>query len=491
MVQFLKVPLPHFILHAMSAKFFTAIYTILLASIAIAQESVKIVGVAAQTPGSKITVERFEDYFTRTMVELGQTTLKSDSTFEIHLELNSVEKIKISVNQDYCFIYAEPGANYKIAISNSRARNFINPMGNELEASLLDLTKDDINYKILAFDMWYDKFMGDNYHLRTRRDSSFAKNLVQFENQVADYYKADSSEFLRTYVKYRVASIEELNFVGARKERARYTVNLAPFTVSYRNEEYMLYMRNFYKNYFESLPNDLNNKVFKAIVAGSPTRMINVLAKDYRVANVRLRELVMIISLADVYHDKNYPQSRINIILDSISNHGLFQENKIIARNTLAKLRQLNPGSLAPKFSFMNQQGDIIQLKTFQPKYTYIQFINTNQTNCLLQVEMLKELYAKYNSSVAFITVVMNDADWTEIQAKLKTESIPWPVVIPKEAKETNKQFQLSTYPHYVLIDAQGYIVQSPAASPIPDGTYKTIDYYLFEIHKVMSRQKK
>ena len=475
----------------MTAKLLTLFFCFVISVLSFAQGSVKISGVVAHSPGASITVERFEDYFTRSMFTLGQTTLKSDSTFEIEFDLLEIEKIKISVNQEYCFLYAEPGANYKIAISNNRTRNFINPLGNEIEASLLDLPKQDINYKILAFDLWYDQFMGENYHLRTRRDSSFAKNLIQFENQVADYYKTDSSEFLRTHVKYRVASIEELNFIGARKERARYTVNLAPFTVQYRSEEYMLYMRNFYKNYFESLSNDLNQKVFKAIVAGSPTRMINALSKDYRVANVRLRELVMIISLSDVYHDKNYPQSRINIILDSISNHGLFQENKTIARNTLNKLRQLNPGSQAPNFTFLDSQQKEYQLKTLQPKYTYIQFINSEQTNCLLQLEMLKDLHEKYNSSVAFITVVMNEMDWTTIQSKLKTEDIPWAVVVPKDAKETNKQFQLSSYPHYVLIDAQGYIVQSPASSPIPDGTYKTIDYYFFEIHKVMTRQKK
>lgn len=467
------------------------ILVLLLVSHLHAQQKIQILGAAMAPEGSKITVERFEDYFTRTMVELGQTTLNSDSTFQMEFELNEIEKIKISLNQDYCYVYAEPGAEYKIVISDKRIRNFNNPLGNELEASLLDLPESDINYKILGFDLWYDKFMGENYHLRTRRDSSFAKKLITFENQVAEYYQKDSCTFLRNYVKYRVASIEELNFIGCRNERARYTVNLAPFTVLYKSEEYMLYVRNFFKNYFESLAPELNNKIYKAIVAGSPTKMVNTLSKDYRVANVRLRELVMIMSLADVYHDKNYPQSRINVILDSIANHGLFKDNQIIARNTLTKLRQLNPGSQAPKFKFLDQDGQQYNVKSFQPKYTYIQFINTEQANSLLQLEMMKNLHEKYNTSVSFVTVVMNDADWEQINQKINTESVPWPIVKPVDSKETVKQFQLTTYPHYVLIDAQGYIVQSPAASPVPDGTYKTIDFYFFEIHKAMSRMKK
>ncbi len=457
----------------------------------LAQKNVSISGLALAPADARIKVERFEDYFTQNMSFLTEAKLGSDSTFQLSFYLEETEKIKISVNQDYCYLFAEPGGNYKIAISNKRLRNFINPLGNELESRLLDLSPEDINYKIIAYNAWYDQFMGDNYHLRTKRDSTFLKNLIVFENKVGKYYENEQDEFMRTYVKYRTASIEDLNFVGARNERTRYTVNLAPFTVYYRNEEYMMYVKSFFKNYFESLTPELNNQIYKAILAGSPTKMVNLMAKDYRVANVRLRELVMIMSLAEVYHEKQYPQSRIHLILDSISNHGLFKENQIIAKNTLSKLRQLNPGSAAPEYSFLNSDNQELGLKTYQPRYTYIQFVNIDQTSSILQVEMLKNLYEKYNSSVAFLTVVLNEKDWAKIENKLNSTSIPWKIVIPKNGEETLKMFQLTTTPHYVLIDAQGYIVQSPAATPVPDGSYKTIDYYFFEIHKAMSRQKR
>lgn len=456
-----------------------------------AQKSISITGAAASQPGVKIKVERFEDFFTRNMVLLSETTLGQDSTFELKFNLDQTEKVKISVNQDFVYLFVQPGATYKIAISDKRLRNFINPQGNELDSRLLDLSNEDINYKIVAFNAWYDQFMGDNYHLRTRRDSTFLKNLITFETNVSRYYEKETDEFLKTYVKFRTASIEDLNFIGARNERARYTVNLSPFTVYYKSEEYMLYVKSFFKNYFESLSPEMNNQIYKAILAGSPTKMVNILAKDYRVANVRLRELVMILSLADVYHDKQYPQSKINIVLDSIAKNGLFKENQIVAKNTINKLRQLNPGSAAPNYSFYDRENNEIGVKKFQPKYTYIQFVNTEQTSSLLQLDMLKNLYSKYNSSIAIITVVVNEQDWKRIDEKLKLESIPWKVVIAKDFEELSKMFQLTTTPHYVLIDSQGYIVQSPAASPVPDGSYKTIDYYFFEIHKAMSGPKR
>lgn len=466
------------------------VLVLLIFSAVHAQQTIKIKGLSPHKVGTEVKVERFEDFISRNMAPVASTKITADSSFVVEFELADIEKIKITVDNNFCYLLAQPGANYSIVMSTKKLSNFNNPLGNQIEMTFLDLDPSDINYKTLTFDRWIDGFVGENYHLRNKRDSIFLKNLIQFEQDVATRYKSDSSDYLRNYIKYRVAGLEELNFLGARDERARYIVNIAPFTVFYNNEEYMNYVRNFYKNYFERTGPDLNSKIYKAIVAGSPTKLINTLSADYRVANVRLRELVMIISLSDVYYDKSYPQSRIAMILDSVANNGLFTENRVIAKNMLQKITQLNPGSPTPKYAFLNQENQIIGNGKFAPRYTYIQFINLDQSNCLLQFEMLKALYTKYSTSVEIITVVMNETDWEKINQKLKLADVPWTVVIPKDAEAIKRAFQLSVYPNYVLIDSQGYIVQSPAASPVPDGSYKTIDYYFFEIHKAMARGK-
>jgi hypothetical protein len=453
-------------------------------------QTVHISGRSPQKEGTKVVLERFEDFITGNTFTVASTELKSDSSFTFTFNISEIEKVKITVGNNYSYLLAQPQARYSIIVSNKKMSNFNNPLGNQVEMTFLDLDDKDINYKTLTFDRWIDGFLGENYHLRTKRDSIFLKNLTNFERDVMTRYKSDTTEFLRNYIKYRVASLEELNFVGARDERTRYTVNIAPFTVYYKNEEYMKYIRNFYKNYFERTAPELNNKIYKAIVAGSPTRLINDLGADYRLANVRLRELVMVISLSDVFHDRTYPQSRIAVILDSVAHHGLFKENRIIARNVLQKVTQLTPGALAPKFEFLNQKNELIVNGKFAPRYTYIQFIDINQTNNLLQFEMLRTLYTKYSSSVEIITVVVNETNWEKIDQKLNLKETPWTIVVPKNLEKIKKSFQLSVYPHYLLIDAQGYVVQSPAASPVPDGSYKTIDFYFFEIHKAMTRSK-
>lgn len=454
-------------------------------------QTVQITVRSPQKAGTRVVLERFEDFITGNTLVVATSELKSDSSASFSFEVSEIEKVKITVGSSFSYLLVQPTGRYSVIVSNKKMSNFNNPLGNQMEMTFLDLDPSDINYKTLTFDRWIDAFVGENYHLRTKRDSTFLKNLTIFERDVVTRYKSDTTDFLRNYIKYRVASLEELNFVGARDERVRYTVNIAPFTVYYKNEEYMKYIRNFYKNYFERTAPELNNKIYKAIVAGSPTRLINDLGADYRLANVRLRELVMVISLSDVFHDRTYPQSRIAIILDSVANHGLFKENRVIARNILHKVTQLTPGAAAPKFEFLNNKHELISNGKFAPRYTYIQFIDINQTSNLLQYEMLKTIYAKYNTSVEIITVVMNETNWEKIDQKLKLNDTPWTVVIPKNLEKVKKSFQLSVYPHYVLIDAQGYVVQSPAASPVPDGSYKTIDYYFFEIHKAMVRNNK
>jgi hypothetical protein len=103
---------------------------------------------------------------------------------------------------------------------------------------------------------------------------------------------------------------------------------------------------------------------------------------------------------------------------------------------------------------------------------------------------MLRNLYERYSTNIEFISVVMNTNDWSVIQNKLDLAAIPWAVCVPKDLEKIKETFQLSNYPEYVLIDAQGYLVAAPAASPVPDGNYKTIDYYFYQIHKRMSQGK-
>jgi hypothetical protein len=421
------------------------------------------------------------------MQTLATGEVQQDSTFKLEFDLVETEKIKISFADDFIYLFVEPGKSYNLAVADKNVRNFNNPFGNQLQSRIIDLPQEDLNYKILAFEAWYNQFMGDNYHFRTQRDSSFYKSLVAFQTKVRDYYITDSNEFLRTFVKYRIASIEDLNYIGARSERERYIVNLAPVSVFYQYEEYMMYIRNFYKNYFESLSDELNEKAYKAILAGSPTRLINILSGDYRVANVRLRELVMIIGLSDVYHDRSYPQSRVRVVLDSISRFARFQENKVIAQNTLKRLKQLNPGSKAPNFEFRDSLGQVKRIEDFQGKYLYIQFANPNETKSILEFGLMRNLFEQYNSSISFLTIV-NTQDWTFVK-QLSKGDILWPILQAPDLQELKETFQLAVFPSYLLIDPQGYLVQSPAASPSPDGTYKTIDFYFFQIHKAMMQR--
>ena len=455
-----------------------------------AQQTATLFGIAQAAPGTIVRIEAFEDLFTYTTKTLASTSLKLDSSFHLSVEVDEIQKLKIWVGDNYSFAFVGPGANYKLAITNEKIHNFNNPKGNEVELAFLDLESNDINYQILTFDRWIDGFLGENYHLRTSRDSIFLKNLIRFEEAVQKRYEADTLTYLKNYIKYRVAALENLNFVGARNESVRYGVNIAPFTVLYKNEEYMVYVRKFYENFFERTTKEMNEKIYQALVAGSPSKLINVISGDYRVANVRVRELVMIIGLSDVYHNKEYPQSRIEKVLDSIAKNALFKDNAVIAKNTLKKLKILKPGSKLPIYEFLKENKEVITNGHFRPKYTYIQFLNIEQSQSLIQLDMLRNLYERYSTNIEFISVVMNTNDWSVIQNKLDLAAIPWAVCVPKDLEKIKETFQLSNYPEYVLIDAQGYLVAAPAASPVPDGNYKTIDYYFYQIHKRMSQGK-
>ena len=69
--------------------------------------------------------------------------------------------------------------------------------------------------------------------------------------------------------------------------------------------------------------------------------------------------------------------------------------------------------------------------------------------------------------------------------SKLKNE-YPWTVVSSKESNSIFKNYNVVSYPYYVLIDPFGYVIQAPALGPMPNGVYETIDRTFFMIQKAL-----
>lgn len=456
--------------------------------IAFGQKTVTINGFAPDYVGSQITINGIEDYLSMKEVVIASTTVKADSTFSTSFFIDETQKVKVRGKNNSSFLYIQPNATYQIYLPSKNPNDPDRPNGNQVELSFFQLDSNDINYKILRFLRWQDDFLGRNYYLKNVKPLEFAKSLEEFKSNVENYYKKDTSDFyLNTFVRFSVAKLDDIQTASERNRYEKYDFYLKHSPISYKNDSYMGYINSFYEKMNPRLHMEINNRVYLSVLKSSPSLMMNALGQEYTLKNLRLREIVMIKMLTENFYSNEYPQTNILSILDSVSKHSLFEANGIIAKNAIIRLTELVPGGKAPDFVLKTQTNETKTLANFKEKYIYLHFIDPEGQKSLIELEPLKELQKKYKDDVAFVSFIVNK---NKIDTKKIESQLPWESYVIDLDHSILKNYKISTYPSYVLIDETGYLVAAPALSPLPNGEYETIDKTFYYIHDAREKLK-
>lgn len=469
-------------------KYFLILFLFCTSLISTAQTT-KIKGFAPNYIGKKVQIFGIQDYFSKIDTLLTETFVEKDSTFTASFNINKTQKIYIKSNKNRGFIYAEPGKTYSISLPEKDEYNAYNPTGNEIEISFNNIDTSDLNVKILVFDRWVNNFMGLYYSRKNLTTPVFGQKLDTFKLNVQKYYEKDTSTFFKTYVKYSIATLDDINYVGYKSRYDKYEFYIKTNPIAYNNELYMNYIELFYKKILGRYPTELNTKIYKAILHSSPSMLSKALNEDVALKNPKVRELIMIKALSEVYFGNEYPKSNILTILDSIQRKPLFQENKIVAKNILTRLTQLNSGMKAPDFFAGMSNQDSISLKYFAGKHLYIQFVDLSLEDAMKEIEILKPLYAKYKTHIEFLTIVDEVKPLSKKQLAY-FQQIPWKKVVINSNNDLLSKYKIKSYPDYIFIDDQGLIYQYPALKPVPNGDLETIEKSFYTVKRKIETEK-
>lgn len=449
----------------------------------------KVKGLAPSYVGKTIELYGIEDYFSMKQILLAKTTVQQDSSFSIIVDLKNTQKVILQSGNNKGYMYVEPGSSYDVFMPDKDKFDPYRPNGNQVEISFFDLDSTDVNYKILGFERWIDHFIGNYFYLKDVKPMEFGAALDRFKTNVEKAYKNDTSTYFKTYVKFSIAGLDNIQFAGERNRYEKHDFYIKFSPVAYSNDAYMEYIIGFYQNLMPRLSNETNQAVYEGILAESPTLVMRALGGEYTLINTRIREMIMLKALSEVYFSDDYPQTNILKIMDSVAHHSLFEANAVIAKNLMDRLTELVPGGVAPEFSFKSSDGDYITLSTFQGKHLYIHFFDPNSKENIKEVPLLMEMYVKYRSSVQFITIMKTQETLSD-EVKELLENVQWPVYQVSNDNSIWKKYKVESFPYYTLIDAIGYVVMSPALGPTPNGQYQTIDYTFFNIQKARINQE-
>jgi len=457
-----------------------------------AQAVTTIEGIAEAYVGEEVRVFVIDDYLSQLRTQVASTTVEKDSTFKVSFFNNETRKLRIEVGKNHLHIYTQPKGKYNLFVSNSSPYVDERASGVDVEFFFLDLDSTDINYKILMFEDYQLNFLERNYYHRSIKSINFVSKLDTFKIEVAKKYEADTSQFFKAYVKYSIAALDNLAFLGQRNEYEKYDFYIKHETVLYQNDRYMDYILHFYKLYEAQLPNEVNELFYKGVINSSPSIILNGLGGDYGLKNIRLRELIMIKMLSEVFYTDVYPQTNILAVLDSISTHAIFEEHKKIASNIKYRLLDLVPGTKMPVYSLMIN-GTRKFSSDYEGKHLYIQFISKDIKKSIDDLTLLRQLQQRYSTNIQFITILVSEEDdplLKDPSAFIKEHKIAWDFSVILKNDPLLKKMNVSNFPHYLLVDAIGNVVSAPALSPRPNNDYETIENTFISIERFIRLMK-
>jgi hypothetical protein len=177
-------------------------------------------------------------------------------------------------------------------------------------------------------------------------------------------------------------------------------------------------------------------------------------------------------------------------MLDSIGRFGLYKVHRGIAQRIVERLTELAPGMKAPNFAILStNQLDIITLQTFSGSYVYLQFMDPVLQETKKQLELLVPLYEKYGKTIRFVTIIEENMKLTKEQEAYYA-SIPWDKYFVSADHPILKRYNIKSFPSYVMLDENGILHSYPAASPIPNGEYETVEKVLYSIKRKIEVEK-
>lgn len=474
-------------------QFFVLVVFLLLGLNVFAKPLNTIKGVAADFIGDKIEVYFIDDYISEMKTRVAYSNVQEDSTFKVSFFNSETRKLFIQIGKNHFYIYAQPNGSYTLNIEAPPTYLGKKPTGTDLEYFFIGLDSTDINYKILMFDNKKFDFLDGFRQNTSSKAVDFVAKLDTFKQEITNEYKPDTSQFLKTYIKYSVAFLDDLPYFGQRNAYEKYDFYIKPESVWYQNDQYMSYIKHYYELYEAQLSEDVDEAFYQGVVSSSPTLIMRALGGDYAMENIRLRELIMIKMLSEVFYNEDYSKTNIITILDSLSDKALFEENKQIAQNIEFRLLDLEPGAKMPDFS-LNVKGKEKYKKDYQGEHTYIQFVNKVSPESINDLKLLYPLQQKYSKYVTFVTVLVtlpDDPLLKDPSAFIKEHKIAWDFAVVTEDDPIIKKLQVVNVPYYILMDATGSVVAAPALTPRPNNEYKTIDNVFFGIKRYYERRAK
>jgi peroxiredoxin len=144
------------------------------------------------------------------------------------------------------------------------------------------------------------------------------------------------------------------------------------------------------------------------------------------------------------------------------------------------QLTRLKSGTAAPGFRLMNREQKYTSLSDLRGKPVLLGFWNINCEGCLSEMDLMKALFDKYGDKMHIVSISA-DKYFSQMLffINLKKDYI-WTFLNIGDQSEVLVDYDVRSYPLFVIIDREGNIYRHPAGYP-SSGLEKELENILKE----------
>ncbi|MBR4536291.1 MAG: redoxin domain-containing protein [Bacteroidales bacterium] len=456
-----------------AATFFRVLFfgLLMLAMSAWAQKISPVVirGHADFAVGEEIRLIAYEDLITYTPKVVSSDMVDRNGTFELSYATAEVRLVQLEIRTSRAEFLVEPSKNYDFTISmDAELFNFFCPQDYDgfLQVKNEKADEKDLNHKVNYFTAYYNYAFGRFYFpIVYDRDEAARDSVLAMIQQRFDIsYKP--LDFYQSYLFYGISQLDRIYW--QKEVKKLYQKYLDNDYVLYNNPNYMEFFNSFYDDYvFSSLKINRENVLVSINDSVDYRMLFNELGRDEFLVNERIRELVIIKNLGQLYlNHPEFDKQSILILLEELQRTTHFAEHKPLVANMISFVKKFSDNQLVKNVKLKEANGKDFLLGKLKGKWTYLHFFRTDCMECVRELMVIREIQEMYKDSLRCVGVCL-DFDKYQLQNFLnKYPQFDWEFVHFNQQYQWLNNLEVNSLPDYILLSPEAKVYERYLPAP-------------------------
>lgn len=424
-------------------------------------EEVKLSGHAPEYSKMSIVFEYYQNFLNYEKKELITVKIDEKGNFDFTFPLKENIYAFSDLGRFRGFLYLEPGREYQLKLppfepltQSEKLNPFYKP--EEILIGIKNQNSHNLNPLIRDFNRAFDfQFNTNALKILATKNKQLVSNIID-SLEIRFPWEQD---FFAAHKHYKYARLEMLASRNMQKEIIQKYFSGQPVRFSLPA----------YWNTFKDVFSGYERKILEKFLNSDSLNIqsfISTITEDTLINRRDLAETVAVFSLHRSYHEKIISEKLTLRLLTELKESASIEEIRNIASSIYSKITALRPGSSAPGFTLYNFKGEEKSLKDYKGKFVYLNFCHSDNYACQRDLRLLPKLHETFKRDLQIVTIMINN-NYEEAKEFIETrEDLEWDFLFFGMNANILTDYNVRAVPLYYLIDPDGKLILSPAASP-------------------------